>query len=108
MKNHKIILIFILIISAISIIGLSVTRYTKDKPTMSYNDFLASVENGTVKEVAYNYEDDYLSVKLKTDQNTFQVPNPKSETFQEFLLKHDVDIISKNSTSNRNTAITFM
>ena len=75
---------------------------------MSYNDFLASVENGTVKEVAYNYEDDYLSVKLKTDQNTFQVPNPKSETFQEFLLKHDVDIISKNSTSNRNTAITFM
>ena len=60
---------------------------------MSYPSFLEAVNENQVDSVSFTDNDNTLNVVLRSDQDTtYVVPNPKTDSFTEFLLLHNIKI----------------
>ena len=92
MKKYKQLLICLAVMIVISALGLGIYFSDHTAVPMSYNEFLASVDQGIVTIVTFSPEDDYLEVRKKDDDTNYKVPNPRTEDFTEFLLTNNVDI----------------
>ena len=96
MINRKIAIIAIVALIVI-ITTSSIVLWNKKQPveTMSYNDFVESVESKQVNSVQIKNQE-ILEVTLK-DKNVVQVPNPLKADFKEFLLIHDIEVLNESS-----------
>lgn len=85
-----------IVLSCIALIGavlLGNYFINKEKSELSYTKFIEAVEQNQVEEVTLANNESDLSVKLKEDPNhVYTVPNPKTDTFIEFLLLNDVRV----------------
>lgn len=93
MKNKLILLFAALGIPGIILLGYFAFRQTNS--IMTYNSFLQAVENQQVQEVTLTPDSDTFTAALKQDSHiTYSVPNPKTEDFTEYLLLHDIEVIT--------------
>lgn len=69
-----------------------------EKVNLNYNDFLNHIEQNKVAEVSLS-DDQELKIKLKDDEVTYVVPNPRSENFKEFLLTKNVNVVEAQTSS---------
>lgn len=90
-KNKRLIILFIALLLA-GVVGIGLYFNYHVTVPMTYNNFLASIDQGKIQSVTFSPEDDYINVKLKDEQKTYKVPNPKTEDFTEYLLKNNVEI----------------
>lgn len=79
------------------IIGLYIYQNQTEQNSLSYNDFINKVEQGDVTQVVLGENQDVLQVHLADSKTTFHVPNSYSEGLFDFLMTHDVEIISDES-----------
>lgn len=86
----------LIILSGITLIGVILLGnyfINKNKSDLSYTKFMEAVEQNQVEEVSLANDESDLSVKLKENPNhVYIVPNPKTDTFIEFLLLNDVRV----------------
>lgn len=91
MKKKLLILMIGMVLIAAGLIG---NHYINKKIlTLSYPAFLQAIDAKEVSQVILTDGADTIQVKLITDpENTYQVPNPKTENFTEYLLLKDVNV----------------
>ena len=71
---------------------------SRPKNELSYPSFMEAVENGHIKEVIINEEENTFYAIFIEDQDTrYTVPNPKTENFTEFLLINNIKVSYKNN-----------
>lgn len=66
---------------------------------MTYNTFHAQVKQGTVSEVSFQENENFVQVRLHGKNTKYKVPNPKSEDFMDFLMSHNVPVFYEDSAS---------
>lgn len=97
MKRMLLILLSCLALLGIGLLG---NQYLNKKHTeLSYTAFLSAVNQSQVEEVILNKTDNLFMAKLKNDTTLYTVPDPKTETFKEFLLLHDITVSYGNGTA---------
>jgi len=88
--------IILIVLSCLILLSAGVVSYQyfyKVTAEMSYPAFLAAIEQKEVASVIFAEKGDTFEVQLKNEaKNRYIVPNPKTETFTEFLLLNDVKI----------------
>lgn len=99
MNKQRYILIALLVVCLTGSIAVAGYFLKNDSKTMSYTAFLNYAEQGEVDTVAFNKNEDQLTVQLKGQETTYQMPHPKTDTFVEFLLLHDISV-TYEETSN--------
>lgn len=92
MKNRTKKIIFgIVTLSLLAMIIIPSSLFNEAYPDISYNKFIDMVKSEKVQSVKYADNDD--KILLVTNKNKkYNVLNPKTEDFREFLLKNDVKI----------------
>lgn len=98
MKRSQWILLSIFIILLTISVGIIGYPYViKSKHEMSYPSFLEAVENKQIDKVKLSESKTTFEASLITDPNTlYTIPNPKTETFTEFLLMNGIDVEFRN------------
>lgn len=97
-NTNKIVIIlsvFIILIASVY------TAYTETKPaetTLSYVDFMESIENNYVDKVSIIDTEDTFNVYMK-DGTSYTVTNPDNEDFKKELLEKDVNIETRARTA---------
>lgn len=92
MKRIYLIILSFLILLSIGLTGFYVTK--KPVPGMSYPSFLDAVEKNQVNTVIFSENSNDFQAEIKSDpDNYYQIPNPKTEDFIEFLLIHDIKVV---------------
>lgn len=89
------------VMSALVIILIVAGIYSINKPKheLTYSSFLKAVEENRVMKVTIDEEGNTFDAYLSDDSDTsYIVPNPKSESFTEFLLINDIVISYKNNS----------
>ena len=98
MKKSYIIYIGIALCLALILIA-SVFSYKNSQQTMTYNDFITSMNRGEVDSVIFQATQSYIEVKLNGQTKTYKVPNPNSNDFIDFLLSNNVQISYSDSAN---------
>lgn len=95
MKKIHVVLLLSLLLTVVGLIG----RFFFDKsvPAMSYPDFVVAVENGQIRKVYYTPANDTFKATAANGID-YSVPNPKSDTFIETLLTHNIEVASDNGS----------
>ncbi len=102
-KKHWILLSIVVLVLAIGA-GIILYPYlTKESPHMSYPSFLAAVEKQEVSTVKISDTANSFQVSLTTEPDVFySVPNPKTETFTEYLLTNNIQVEFTNDAAASN------
>lgn len=95
-KTYLKYIVVILCLLSVFFVALYFSKNTEHK--MTYNNFISSINQGEVSEVILNDNQNYFQVKLVEQDITYEVPNPKSDNFIEFLLLNDVEISYGNGS----------
>ncbi len=99
---------YLFLLAAIIIIGslsLAILYSNKETATMSYPDFLQSMETGQVQEIIFSQDENSFRARLSSEPDKlYTVPNPKTEGFTEQLLMHKVTV----SYGKENPAFTLL
>jgi cell division protease FtsH len=91
MKKTYLIVLSLLILSIAGLSGIYLMNKTDSK--LSYPSFIQAVEQKQVEEVIFDKSGNTFQAKLKEDpKNTYTVPNPKTESFTEYLLLNDISV----------------
>ncbi len=111
MKRRILIVLSCLILLCIGVIGNQIYEdrdwiknplniLQKDKE-LSYPSFLEGVNQGQIEEVIFNSNSNEFKAKYLNDDIEYVVPNPKTETFTEFLLLNNIKVsYSDGSTTS--------
>jgi len=65
---------------------------TENTEYVDYNTFVEKVENDEIETALFDDFDNIVTFTEKDSEITYYTYNPKTDTFREFLLKHDVEI----------------
>ena len=93
--------IMIPVISIVLIISIAAGIYSISKPKneLSYPSFLEAVEDGRVSRVILKEDGNTFETYLSDSPDTkYITPNPKSESFTEFLLTNNIVVSYKSQT----------
>jgi cell division protease FtsH len=94
------IMIPVMSILLLALIVAGIYSINKPKKELSYPAFLEAVNNGQVQEVIYSEEGANFEAYLKEEANRkYEVTNPKSENFVEFLLLNNIKVSHKNNNA---------
>jgi len=99
--NYKKIILFVSlpVILLIAIISTILINATNEK--MTYNDFLHSVDNGYVEKIKFFPEGNTFTAFLRNHETSYEVSNPKSDDFVEYLLRNNVTITYTTGSTNQ-------
>ncbi len=91
MKKTLIVILSILFLSSVALAGFH--YYNKSDSKLSYPSFLEAVDQQRVEEVVLSSNGNTFQARLSDDPNiSYQVPNPKTEDFTEFLLVNGIEV----------------
>lgn len=97
MKKILIVILSILILSVAALTGFR--YFNKPEQNLAYPAFLEAVELNRVEEVVLNSTGNTFQVKLIDEPEiNYQVPNPKTENFTEFLLINGIEVTYGSDT----------
>lgn len=104
--KKKILFVSLPVILLIAVIGTILLNNTIEK--MSYNDFLHNVDNGYVEEIKFFPEGNTFTVFLRNDEASYEVYNPKSDDFIEYLLRNNVTITYTTGSTSQTVSRTII
>ncbi len=97
MKKYILIILSVLIISAAALTGFFIMNKTDRK--LSYPSFLDAVNQNRVEEVILSESSNTFQARLINEPDSlYQVPNPKTEDFTEFLLVNGIEVSYGSNT----------
>ena len=98
--NNKMKIFLVVIILLAMFIGInSYLKLEKDEVEITYNVFLAHVEQGLIEEVELSPGSE-IKIRLKNGSLAI-TDNPRSENFKEELLLHDIKVVEKDEKVNQ-------
>lgn len=97
-KNRWVQFAFIFLFAFFIVSKIEVFFKTDPVEEVSYNQFEEMVEKGELQEVTINFLDAKFSFTDKKG-NLYTTDNPRSETFKTYLLKNDIKVVEKTSSS---------
>ena len=98
--NNKVKIFLVIIILLAMFIGInSYLKLEKDEVEITYNVFLAHVEQGLIEEVELSPGSE-IKIRLKNGSLAI-TDNPRSENFKEELLLHDIKVVEKDEKVNQ-------
>jgi ATP-dependent metalloprotease FtsH len=100
MKNQKMLKIIVIATVSLLLILITAIFFSGTTEKMSYNHFLHQVEQGTVDKVTLYTNGNTLTVTLQGESVKYEIMNPQTDTFVEYLLKNDVDVLYSTMDSN--------
>jgi len=104
-KNKSLIISSILMIVMFLLINSYLAQSSVPEPEeVTYNEFLAMVENSEVKEVTINLKKGNTFVFEDNEENFYITDNPKTDSFKEFLLSNDVAVEELDDEENALTS----
>ncbi len=100
-KHIKYVIAVLLIVIVLLTVNLFMGSYfpPNSKKTLSYNDFIAYMDENQVAEVIAGENVSFLEVRLTASDTLYKVPNPQSPAIYDLILAHDIPLVYETSKS---------